>query len=210
LVELLVVIAIIGILIGMLLPAVQQVREAARRTACVNNLRQLTLACHNYASAHRSFPPGSNYEAQFNSGAVASAGDPIIPRPNDTTGQGKGLRIGWGAIILPFIEQENLFDLFERDTSDFANDPFGDMVITSVPTEVIPAYICPSDASPNGDFNGYYTTNAYNAIGELYSKSCYVANLGAVSGFASSIDPNDQNRWGPMRRNWRTFQCSFS
>ena len=85
LVELLVVIAIIGILVGMLLPAVQQVREAARRTSCLNNARQLVLANHNYQSANLKFP------------TVA----PFIT--------GKGNR-SWVAAVLPFIEQQNVAD----------------------------------------------------------------------------------------------------
>jgi len=83
LVELLVVIAIIGILIGMLLPAVQQVREAARRTQCLNNLRQLALACLNYESAHMEFPNGA-------------AGDP-----------GGQWDTNWLGFALPFMEQGN-------------------------------------------------------------------------------------------------------
>ena len=89
LVELLVVIAIIGILIGMLLPAVQQVREAARRTQCLNNVRQCTLGAHNYASAFQDeFPPGNLQ--------ISSA---------------------WGnsfwVYLLPFIEQANLFEQYD-------------------------------------------------------------------------------------------------
>ena len=95
LVELLVVIAIIGILIGMLLPAVQQVREAARRTACMNNSRQAGLAMLNYESAFMRFPPGLNRNENN------SRGKPVIPRPANSA---QGTNIGWGMIILPFIE----------------------------------------------------------------------------------------------------------
>ena len=83
LVELLVVIAIIGILIGMLLPAVQQVREAARRVQCANNMRQITLASHNYESAHSEFPAGINLGPRLSSSAFA--------------------------FLLPFVEQNAVF-----------------------------------------------------------------------------------------------------
>lgn len=92
LVELLVVIAIIGILVGMLLPAVQQVREAARRSVCVNNLRQLALACHNFESAKERFPEGC------------------------VMGQGAG----WSAFILDELEQSaiaNQIDLEDTSTA---------------------------------------------------------------------------------------------
>jgi prepilin-type N-terminal cleavage/methylation domain-containing protein len=112
LVELLVVIAIIGILIGMLLPAVQQVREAARRAACMNNLRQLALANHNYESAHMHFPPAT----QRNDATTShSRGLPTYPRPSRRT---EGRKIGWTVFILPFIEQNNL----ETELKDACNN----------------------------------------------------------------------------------------
>jgi prepilin-type N-terminal cleavage/methylation domain-containing protein len=90
LVELLVVIAIIGILIGMLLPAVQQVREAARRTTCANNIRQFGLGMHNYESAYQELPPGCLWWSGW----------------------------GWRAKLLPFMEQNNVHDLIDYDLPD--------------------------------------------------------------------------------------------
>src|SRR6516164_8309873 len=96
LIELLVVIAIIAILIGLLLPAVQKVREAAARLQCQNNLKQLGLAAHNYHDVHKKFPPASTVPyAQQND---QSNNDALFPfGPN------------WAVLILPYIEQGNLY-----------------------------------------------------------------------------------------------------
>jgi prepilin-type N-terminal cleavage/methylation domain-containing protein len=92
LVELLVVIAIIGILIAMLLPAVQSVREAARRATCLNNLRQMSISLHNYESAFMAFPQS---------------------RPFDLAGN----RMSWSIFVLDFIEQGNLANLYDKNVS---------------------------------------------------------------------------------------------
>lgn len=96
LVELLVVIAIIGILIGILLPAVQQVREAARRAHCLNNLRQVGLATHSFHDANGAFPP-------------ARLASPFNVLPGDETDGPES----WFVRILPYVEQNNLFDLWD-------------------------------------------------------------------------------------------------
>lgn len=128
LVELLVVIAIIGILIGMLLPAVQQVREAARRTQCMNNLRQVGLAALNFESAKMSFPttgsPSNQY--RFNAGAQAV-------RPSEPW--------AWTYQILPQIEQNNLYTM--RDTFANWDELRRNGGGQGSPAE-IPAYSCPS------------------------------------------------------------------
>lgn len=91
LIELLVVIAIIAVLVGLLLPAVQQAREAARRAQCRNNLRQLGLALHNYADAHKTLPPG--YVSLF-----------------DANGDDTGPGWGWNSMLLPQIEQASAYN----------------------------------------------------------------------------------------------------
>ena len=209
LVELLVVIAIIGILIGMLLPAVQQVREAARRTACLNNLRQNSLGCLIYESTFSRLPPGQN--GRLLNGPSQRSPAPILPRPGDSS---RGVEIAWGVFILPFIEQQNLFDQMSQATGGWdsswtvATDAQGNLLVSNV----IPSYICPSDVAPEGDFNRFYTDANAESIG-LHSKSNYVACMGANrSGFnASAIatlnDPANGNRsmdWGAFGINSRT------
>src|SRR3974390_461151 len=99
LLELLVVIAIIAVLIGLLIPAVQKVREAASRLRCKNNLKQIGLAFHNYHAANECYPPG--YQSQAAS----------------VDGPGLGPGWGWGAFLLPYLEQGNLYSQidFTRD-----------------------------------------------------------------------------------------------
>ena len=196
LVELLVVIAIIGILIGMLLPAVQQVREAARRTACANNLRQLSLACQNYESAFQEFPPGCNW------GPVRSRGAPVIPRPSQPA---NGRNMGWGMIILAYAEQPALYDVFKTETNNFNDRWFTAFGADGEPaaSTVLPIFLCGSDGK-DGDRNEHYSfTDHINAGYLAYGKSCYIANIGACSP-NQSCDPAYSDRWGPMTRNSRT------
>ena len=121
LVELLVVIAIIGILVTLLLPAVQAAREAARRTQCINNLKQIGIALLNVHSAQGAFPYGAPCELG------RSPGCNDLPGPT------------WPAAILPFIEYEAVYDLFDFNFRMLA--PENDAAVKSV----ITVYICPSD-----------------------------------------------------------------
>ncbi len=126
LIELLVVIAIIAILIALLLPAVQQAREAARRTECKNNLKQMGLALHNYHDTFGTFPPGwIGVDA-----GMASAHEGVNGA-------------GWGTMILPYLDQSPLFGRFNPNVGieDPLNDPFRLQTLT--------VFRCPSDPQPD-------------------------------------------------------------
>jgi prepilin-type processing-associated H-X9-DG protein len=122
LIELLVVIAIIGVLVALLLPAVQMCREAARRTQCLNNLMQIGLALHGYESSHNVFPPG----------AVDVGNGPIQNTPS-------GYHFGWFVRVLPYLEQKNLYHSFNFDVS-----VYGDENVTAR-SRACTFMFCPSD-----------------------------------------------------------------
>ncbi|MGB7327231.1 MAG: DUF1559 domain-containing protein [Rubripirellula sp.] len=128
LVELLVVIAIIGILVSLLLPAVQAAREAARRVQCKNNLKQIGLALHNYESAFRTFPPGFISTV---TGPWSGGGNDPVPE----------IGPGWSmmAMLLPQLELSTL-----HRQIDFTR-PISDPINQLARSTVVPAYRCPSD-----------------------------------------------------------------
>jgi prepilin-type N-terminal cleavage/methylation domain-containing protein/prepilin-type processing-associated H-X9-DG protein len=139
LIELLVVIAIIAILIGLLLPAVQKVREAAARLQCQNNLKQLGLALHNYHDSYKCFPPDQQ-DLKFP--------DPGVIPMAQAAGRAT-LGHGMFTLILPYIEQDNLYKQIDTTKSLFnpinLPPPLGTNTAFS---QVVPIYLCPSSPAP--------------------------------------------------------------
>ncbi len=191
LVELLVVIAIIGILIGMLLPAVQMVREAARRTSCANNIRQLALACHNYEGSFQEFPPGL-YQNR-DSSSITYFGHT------------------WYAAILPQMEQRNLQDLWNfKDTGADAVtnglDASGVASMDAPSAQVVPSFLCPSDILTNNVVELTYTGRGYP--NGFFGMASYLGNCGTYSSYFNSslmqadgalymTGPNSGQSWQP-------------
>ncbi len=180
LVELLVVIAIIGILIGMLLPAVQQVREAARRTQCANNLRQAGLACLNYESAFQHFPPGLNVPINQGSGSffTGQANRMGLSQPAINGKFGS-----WMVWVLPFMEQNNLFDQLDLNRREYANAR-GE---NSAAANVVPTFLCPSDIEEQvvKYRNYYFGANSYFSVAGLQTWYYYSVTYDGVMHYNS-------------------------
>lgn len=176
LVEILVVIAIVGILVSMLLPAVQQVREQARRTTCSNNLRQMGLALQTYESALGHFPAG--YSSMKTSNGRVPNGVYIDPVTWDTA---PGW--GWAAHLLPFLEQSNIADGLDYRTPIWASSHR--QLIQYQPS----VFICPTSSGEANPFEVVDFTNApYSPDGGtsvILGRSNYVASHG------------QESAWGP-------------
>ncbi|EAQ76834.1 DUF1559 family PulG-like putative transporter, partial [Blastopirellula marina] len=156
LVELLVVIAIIGVLIALLLPAVQVAREAARRTQCSNNMRQIGLAVHNHHDAHQYLPTAGKdweYYVTFSVGFGETGGTPEV---------GSKQEAGWLYQITPYMDRQNIWEGDGYGSAEERNHRISEAVIET--------YYCPSRRAPIA------TSNAYR---QIYYRS---ANVGAPSG----------------------------
>jgi prepilin-type N-terminal cleavage/methylation domain-containing protein len=191
LIELLVVIAIIAVLIGLLLPAVQKVREAASRMKCSNNLKQLGLAAHNYEGAYGCLPPGINY-----------------------------YDVGTLTYLLPYIEQGNIYNQITAYNAAYltpgtfgASAWFNDGTMRAIATNKIKTFQCPSDnveslTPTNGTF-GYLGENGGSFGGsDPYGRTNYAPNNGFRGGLDASY--NGVTYLPPYYRNSTTTLVSIT
>lgn len=172
LVELLVVIAIIGLLVSLLLPAVQAARESSRRTSCFNNLKQVGLALQNYHDAFKVFPP---------SYVVSPVSNVLMGPPSPATGD---TGPGWGflALLLPYSEQNVVYQQLKINLSCWSPANAGPV------TAVLPQYICPS-AVDMGDPPIYKVVDAGGKTLATFARANYVGVAGRFSPWQQYFDP---------------------
>jgi len=154
LIELLVVIAIIAILVALLLPAVQQAREAARRSQCKNNLKQIGVALHNYHDTHGVLPPASTPSSRFSTDRATWS---------------------WAVMILPNIDQAPLYDQLQPNSPDSLLEALSDPTRVRLMQTIIDGYLCPSDPGPAlNNLRPLDLTGANVEVG----RANYVGNMG--------------------------------
>jgi prepilin-type N-terminal cleavage/methylation domain-containing protein/prepilin-type processing-associated H-X9-DG protein len=198
LVELLVVIAIIGVLVALLLPAVQAAREAARRSQCSNNLKQLGIALHMYHDTNKWFPPG----AVFHGGATTA--------PNAQPINHRG---SMHIRLLPFIEQQPLYQLF-----DFNTGTDGQMIATGgrwLRGEPVQVYLCPSDTNrrTNANNDGAWPANYTGNMGpsaDISNNAACSCPLHPTFQTFSRPGTNVNNPPGPFGRNGWNYVSRMS
>ena len=184
LVELLVVIAIIGVLVALLLPAVQSAREASRRSKCSNNSKQLGLALHNYHDVFQVFPINYSQSVQGPNG------------PGGNSGDNQSRQCSWMAMILPYIEQPSLYNSIDWNLGmkDAGGRPTSNVAIAQT---LIPVFRCPSDASgapvagrygtrewlgrwPDDTFGQFAGTNYKGCVGSDWNWGVFANPMGGT------------------------------
>jgi prepilin-type N-terminal cleavage/methylation domain-containing protein len=200
LVELLVVITIIGILMSLLIPAVQSARESARRLQCANNIRNLGLALSNYHASFKIFPPSSVWKDYTpKPPKLVSVVQPMI---NDPT-----LSENWVILILPQLEQQNLRASLDL-THPIAGKAPGSNTVLSQPTPgniaaravSIPIMLCPSDSYNQKPFNGSASPGQTDQMGDNWARGNYAANASGEYMYGGG-DWNNRWRRGVMGAN---------
>ncbi len=158
LIELLVVIAVISLLVALLIPAVQQAREAARRTSCRNNLKQMGLAVHNYLDTHKVFPKGGY------GGGLAN------PAQYNTANARACRMLSWGTALLPYLDQAPLYQQWNH--SQWYLEPDNQPLAQTL----LPVYLCPSSPLPSLRANGDNVASL-----PQYARTDYSGNYGERS-----------------------------
>lgn len=175
LIELLVVMSIMGVMVGLLLPAVQNARETANRMNCQNNMKQIGIGMHNYHDANLSFPPGYM--------ATAPSGD-----PNFSTAPGWG----WATLILPYVEQSPLYNRLADAIA--AKVPITDPSVAGPIQTWVSIYTCPSDLLPQNETPfAVYSLNGNTSYPLIYSEGATGTVMAAPSSYAACVGRDEDS-----------------